>query len=373
MEGSLGPRPYAGNPCLQDGEGPDEVVVRRSRVRQDWRVAKWLGDAKGQITCSVDTMLQLLKELDNRMCSYEEGVAWLVLDCPMHCSVALNETRPRVRLAYAPPSFTGASQPVDVAFARRAKSTLRCHFANIVADSVEADSSANFDLSSVAWRHMCSSSVGAATEDLKEERCHHMEQLAIVETKYTIGDVSRSLRRRGAPERSPALLDSVIDGADEPDFAEESCDEASDLADKVWVGSDEDDRSAGFRALTQLQCLMAIVRIRCRGPYIVHAHSGNFTSVKCFLDGLPAVRFPTVLWICPMVRILTIDGVFQACVCWICALLPVFLVTMFNNALHLWRHQAWAQARASWRQLVTAIEHYRGRAFSTADLYTGRR
>ena len=68
----------------------------------------------------------------------------------------------------------GASQLVDVAFARSLKSTQRrtadSHFVDLGVDSVEADGSMDFDSSSAAWRHMCSSCVGAAVKELKDPR-----------------------------------------------------------------------------------------------------------------------------------------------------------------------------------------------------------
>ena len=73
---------------------------------------------------SVDTMLDLIAELNKRMNPEGDHLDWiLVLDvAPVHCSVEfrwrVSTEWPWVHLVYVPPRFTGVAQPVDVAFGR---------------------------------------------------------------------------------------------------------------------------------------------------------------------------------------------------------------------------------------------------------------
>ena len=70
-----------------------------------------------------------------------------------------------------------------------------------------------------------------------------MEQLAIEETKHTVGDLFRLHGGRGAPEVCLALLDAEIDGVDGPDSTVDvpmSVLEAPDESDaEALVGCDE--------------------------------------------------------------------------------------------------------------------------------------
>ena len=110
------------------------------------------------------------------------------------------------------------------------------------------------------------------------------EHLAIAEAKHTVGDLFRSHRGRGAPEKSAALLDAEIEKMGEPDFPDDddvmSVWEEPDEMAEVLVGCDgaigfrQRTNGAERRAQTQLQRLMAIRLICGCGSRVLHEHNG---------------------------------------------------------------------------------------------------